>query len=56
MLLDELKLDRKEAEEFYKNKEKWTYVKSDRKIYCTVKGNQTNRNNFYLILHLNDFR
>lgn len=39
ILMDELKLDRKDARKYYENKEEWTYVKSDRKIFCTVKGN-----------------
>ena len=37
-LLDELGLNRKDAKMLYENKEQWNYVKSDRKIYCTVKG------------------
>lgn len=37
-LLDELGLDRKNALTWYENKEQWNYIKSDRKIYCTVKG------------------
>ena len=44
LLLDELKLDRKDAQKFYENKEEWSFVKSDRKIYCTVKGK--NKNHF----------
>ena len=38
LLLDELGLDKKDARKFYENKDQWTYVKSDRKIFCTVKG------------------
>jgi hypothetical protein len=37
-LLDELCIDRKNAKLFYENPRQWTYVKSDRKIYCTKKG------------------
>jgi len=37
-LLDELALDRKDAEVLYKNKEQWKFVKSDRKIFCTEQG------------------
>ena len=37
-LLDELALDRKDAEVLYKNKDQWKFVKSDRKIFCTEQG------------------
>ena len=37
-LLDELALDRKDAEVLYKNKDQWKFVKSDRKIFCTELG------------------
>jgi len=37
-LLDELALDRKDAEILYKNKDQWKFVKSDRKIFCAEKG------------------
>jgi hypothetical protein len=37
-LLDELALDRKDAEVLYKNKDQWKFVKSDRKIFCTEHG------------------
>lgn len=37
-LLDELGLDRKNAKLLYENKDQWTYVKSDRLIYCAESG------------------
>ena len=37
--MDELCLDRKDALKFYENPDQWAHVKSDRKIYCTKKGN-----------------
>ena len=37
-LLDELALERKDAEILYKNKEQWQFVKSDRRIFCTEQG------------------
>ena len=40
LLMDELCLDRKDALKFYENPDQWAYVKSDRKIYCTKKGNR----------------
>ena len=42
LLMDELCLDRKDALKFYENPDQWAYVKSDRKIYCTKKGNRNN--------------
>ena len=42
LLMDELCLDRKNALKFYKNPDQWAYVKSDRKIYCTKKGDLMN--------------
>ena len=41
-LLDELALDRKDAEVLYKNKDQWKFVKSDRKIFCTEQGTELN--------------
>ena len=38
LLLDELCIDRKNAEKFYNNKNDWTFVKSDRKIFCAKIG------------------
>jgi len=38
VLLDELALDRKDADVLYKNKDQWKFVKSDRKIFCTETG------------------
>ena len=38
MLLDELRLDRKDAKLLFDNKEHWAYVKSDRQIFCVEKG------------------
>jgi hypothetical protein len=39
LLLDELCIDRINAKKFYENSNQWTFVKSDRKIFCTHKGN-----------------
>ena len=38
-LLDELGLDKNKAKLFYENKDQWTYVKSDKLIYCANRGN-----------------
>ena len=38
LLLDELGLDKKEAQLLYENKDQWSYVKSDMKLYCAVSG------------------
>ena len=38
ILLDELRLDRKDAKLLFENREHWAYVKSDRKIFCIEKG------------------
>ena len=38
ILMDELCLDRKNARKFFENPTQWTYVKSDRKIFCTKLG------------------
>ena len=38
-LLDELRLDRKDAKLLYENSDHWSYVKSDRQIFCVEKGN-----------------
>ena len=38
LLLDELCIDRKNAKKFYENPKEWTYVKSDRLIFCTQRG------------------
>ena len=43
LLLDELRLDRKDARKFYENKSQWSYVMSDRKIYCVERGMLENR-------------
>jgi len=37
-LLDEIGLDRKDAEDLYKNKEQWKFIESARKINCTERG------------------
>ena len=37
-LLDDLCLDRKDAEKFLRKSNEWAYVKSDRKIFCAAKG------------------
>jgi hypothetical protein len=37
-LMDELRIDRKNAKKFYENPQEWSYVISDRKIFCTKKG------------------
>ena len=44
-LLDELGLDRKNGKLLYENKDQWTYVKSDKLIYCTERGNFSLTNN-----------
>ena len=38
ILLDELRLDRKDAKLLFENREHWAYVKSDRQIFCVEKG------------------
>lgn len=38
LLMDELCIGRKEARKFFQNPDAWTYIKSDRKIFCTKKG------------------
>jgi len=38
MLLDELRLDRKDAKLLFENREHWAYVKSDRQIFCIHRG------------------
>lgn len=57
MLLDELGLHRKDATKLYENKEHWNYVKSDRKIYCTVRGKSLTEvlrpDVYFIILRLN---
>jgi hypothetical protein len=40
LLMDELCLYRKDASKFYENADHWAYVKSDRKIFCTKRGNK----------------
>ena len=37
-LLDELRLDRKDAKLLFENREHWAYVKSDRQIFCVERG------------------
>jgi hypothetical protein len=37
-LLDELCIDRNNAQKFFDNTDQWTFIKSDRKIFCTAKG------------------
>ena len=37
-LLDELCIDRKNARKFFENPKEWTFVKSDRKIFCISPG------------------
>jgi hypothetical protein len=37
-LLDELCIERKDARKFFENSDQWSYIKSDRKIYCTKAG------------------
>lgn len=37
-LLDELGLNKKDAKLLYENKDQWTYVKSDRLLYCSEKS------------------
>ena len=39
LLMDELCIDRVHARKFFENPSEWAYVKSDRKIYCTKRGN-----------------
>ena len=38
ILLDELRLDRKDAQLLFENREHWAYVKSDRQIFCVETG------------------
>jgi len=38
ILLDELRLDRKDAKLLFENREHWAYVKSDRQIFCVERG------------------
>jgi hypothetical protein len=38
LLLDDLCINRNQAKTFFDNKDQWTFVKSDRKIYCAAKG------------------
>ena len=38
ILLDELRLDRKDAQLLFENREHWAYVKSDRQIFCVERG------------------
>ena len=38
LLMDELCIDRKKARNFFKNQHEWSYIKSDRMIFCTRKG------------------
>ena len=38
LLLDELRLDRKDAKLLFENREHWAYVKSDRQIFCVEQG------------------
>ena len=38
-LMDELCIDRKNARMFFENPNEWSYIKSDRKIFCTKQGN-----------------
>ena len=52
-LMDELCIDREKAEMFFKNSNQWTYIKSDRIIFCTKKGISKNITNTYTIFLLN---
>ena len=38
ILLDELRLNRKDAKLLFENREHWAYVKSDRQIFCVEQG------------------
>jgi len=38
ILLDELRLDRKDAKLLFENRDHWAYVKSDRQIFCVEQG------------------
>ena len=38
LLMDDLCLDRKNAKKFFESSNEWSYVKSDRKIFCAKKG------------------
>jgi len=38
VLLDALRLDRKDAKLLFENREHWAYVKSDRQIFCVESG------------------
>ena len=38
ILLDELRLDRKDATLLFENREHWAYIKSDRQIFCIERG------------------
>ena len=38
ILLDELRLDRKDAKLLFENRDHWAYVKSDRQIFCIERG------------------
>ena len=39
LLMNELCIDKKDAKFFYENPTQWSYIKSDRKIYCAKQGN-----------------
>jgi hypothetical protein len=55
LLMDELCIDRVNAQKFFQNPSEWAYVKSDRKIYCTKKGNISHhhfKNNYPVSSHL----
>ena len=37
-LMDDLCIDRKDARKFFENPNEWTFIKSDRKIFCPQTG------------------
>jgi hypothetical protein len=39
LLMDELCIDRKDARKFFENPDQWAFIKSNRKIFCTKRGN-----------------